>query len=297
MGYLSISNLYKDQDILLFRRCYALEKIHGTSAHLSWRPIDKHDPIRGNKLHFHPGGAPSAAFEALFNHEELEQKLRDKVGAESVTIFGEAYGGKLQAMSGTYGKDMKFVVFDVQINDLWLSVPQAADFANNIGLEFVHYVEIPAELEAIDRERDADSVQAIRNGVGVGKKREGIILRPLVELRKNNNERIICKHKRDEFMETKTPRTVDPEKLKVLEDATAVAEEWVTARRLEHVLDKLPQPWDIKQTPLVIKAMIEDVVREGEGEFVDSPDVRKAVGKKAAELFKVYFRNRLRDMS
>lgn len=28
MGYLHIDNLYKAQEILLFRTCYALEKIH-----------------------------------------------------------------------------------------------------------------------------------------------------------------------------------------------------------------------------------------------------------------------------
>ena len=36
MGYLHIDNLYKAQDILNFKTCYALEKIHGTSAHLKW---------------------------------------------------------------------------------------------------------------------------------------------------------------------------------------------------------------------------------------------------------------------
>ncbi len=29
MGYMHIDNLYKDQTILMFRECYALEKIHG----------------------------------------------------------------------------------------------------------------------------------------------------------------------------------------------------------------------------------------------------------------------------
>lgn len=29
MGYLKINNLYKEQTILLFKECYALEKIHG----------------------------------------------------------------------------------------------------------------------------------------------------------------------------------------------------------------------------------------------------------------------------
>lgn len=195
-------------------------------------------------------------------------------------------------MSLTYGKELKFVAFDVQINDLWLNVPQAADFVNNLGLEFVHYVKIPTDLDSINRERDADSVQAVRNGMGSGKLREGIILRPLIELRKNNNERIISKHKRDEFRETQKVRIVSSEELKVLEDAQAIADEWVTPMRLNHVLDKIPQPWDLLQAKLVISEMIKDVLREGSSEIIDSPGVKKAIGKKAVELFKLFLYNR-----
>ena len=36
MSYMHIDNLYKNQDILLFKECYALEKIHGTSAGLEF---------------------------------------------------------------------------------------------------------------------------------------------------------------------------------------------------------------------------------------------------------------------
>src|SRR5690348_10996218 len=39
MGYLHIGNLYKTQDLLLFRECYALEKVHGTSAHITCKTI------------------------------------------------------------------------------------------------------------------------------------------------------------------------------------------------------------------------------------------------------------------
>jgi len=284
MSYMHIDNLYRVQDILLFKECYALEKIHGTSANLTWR---------NRRLTFSSGGASATVFESIFDRQDLERKLTEKMGDEDVTIYGEAYGGKMQSMSGTYGKELRFVVFDVKIHDLWSSVPQAHDFATGLGLEFVHYVKIAATIEAVNVERDADSVQAVRNGVGPGKKREGIVLRPLIELRKNNDERLIAKHKGDDFRETKTVREIDPEKMKVLEEAGAVAEEWVTAMRLEHVLDKIPKPWDIKQTPQVIVAVIEDVVREGSGEFVDSPEVRKAIGKKAAEKFKQFFKNRL----
>jgi len=38
MAYLDIDNLYKEQRILMFKECYAMEKIHGTSAHLSYTP-------------------------------------------------------------------------------------------------------------------------------------------------------------------------------------------------------------------------------------------------------------------
>lgn len=38
MGYLHIDNLYKNRDILLFRECWALEKVHGTSAHYADGP-------------------------------------------------------------------------------------------------------------------------------------------------------------------------------------------------------------------------------------------------------------------
>ena len=37
MGYLHIDNLYKNQTIMLFKECYAMEKIHGTSAHVGWK--------------------------------------------------------------------------------------------------------------------------------------------------------------------------------------------------------------------------------------------------------------------
>ena len=34
MAYMHIDNLYKNQEVLLFKECYAMEKIHGTSAHI-----------------------------------------------------------------------------------------------------------------------------------------------------------------------------------------------------------------------------------------------------------------------
>ena len=281
MGYLHIDNLYKNQEILMFRECYAMEKIHGTSAHVSHKD---------GSLRLFAGGSSHQNFVELFDQENLLEKLR----LINVIIYGESYGGKCQGMSDTYGKDMKFVAFDVKIEGMWLSVPNAEEFCKEAGLEFVDYHQIATELDQIDAQRDADSVQAIRNGMGHGKMREGVVLRPLIELTKNNGERILSKHKRDEFKETKTPRTVDPEKLKVLADAQSVAEEWVTPMRIVHVLDKIEEPCMEKMRE-IMEAMFEDVSREGEGEIVWSPEVKKAVGKATAVGVKNYFKDRLNE--
>jgi hypothetical protein len=274
------------QDILLFKECYALEKIHGTSAHLTYK-IQDGKPM----LSFFAGGVSHVNFVALFDKNVLMEKMK---GIDRVDIYGEAYGGKCQGMSETYGKQLRFVVFDVKISDCWLSVPQAEEFATNLGLEFVSYEKISTDLDEIDKQRDRDSVQAVRNGMGEGHKREGVVLRPLIEVRKNNEDRIISKHKGDDFKETKTKREVSPEQLKVLADAKAIADEWVTPMRLAHVLDKIESPCMEKMRE-IIAAMCEDVKREAEGEIVWDKSVEKAIGKATALATKEYFQKKLRE--
>ncbi len=286
MSYRHIDNLYKDARILAFRECYALEKVHGTSAHVAYR---------GGRVVYSSGGASAVAFTALFDEAALTAAFV-ALGHEDapITVFGEAYGGKEQGMSATYGKALAFVAFEVMIGESWLDVPSAEDVARKLGIEFVPYAKGSTDLAWVDSQRDADSEIAIRRGTGPGKKREGVVLRPPFEVRLNSGERLIVKHKRDEFRETKSPRPdVDPAKLAVLAEATAIAEEWVTEMRLTHVLQKIAEPHDMSQTPLVIAAMVEDVLREAVGEIVDSKEARKAIGVKAATLFKSRIKSKL----
>lgn len=283
MAYLDIDNLYKNQDILMFGECYALEKIHGTSAHVAWKD---------GQLRFFSGGEKHDAFVALFDQEALAEAFR-QLGHDSVIVYGEAYGGRCQRMRDTYGDKLKFIAFDVRIGSSWLSVPDMTQVADGLGLEIVWWARIPATLEAIDIERDALSIQAVRNGITEDRKREGVVLRPLIELTKNNGARIIAKHKREEFAETKTPRPMDPEKLKVLSDAKAIADEWVTEMRLSHVLDSLGGDVPIERMGELIKAMGADIEREAEGEIVESKAARKAIGKRTAQMFKARLKSAL----
>jgi hypothetical protein len=319
MGYRKIANLYKERHILdLFREVYALEKIHGTSAHVSFRSglglklfsggekhvnfaklfatpeeIVDHERRMAEHVENLKNGGNQVDPNELWDLQELTAKFEefgDYSKFEGITIYGEAYGGRQQGMKDTYGAKLKFVAFEVRIGDAWLDVPKAEKVATDLGFEFVDYARGPATVEFINQERDRDSTQAIRNGMGPGKMREGVVLRPLMELTKNGGGRIMVKHKRDDFRETKTPRVVDSEKLKVLTQAQEIAEEWVVDMRMTHVLDKLQaagvNTHSMQSTGQVVKAMIADVKVEGEGEMVWTKEVEKAIGRAAAQLYK-----------
>lgn len=295
MGYMHIDNLYRDDRIFKYDECYCLEKIHGTSAHFSLK-------IEGGlpQINFFSGGASYEAFKALFIEGELFTRLMTflREPLTEVIIFGEAYGGKMQGMSATYGPELKFIVFDVKLNGRWLNVPEAEAVAEAAGLEFVDYVRISTKLADIDAERAKPSVQARRNGVTEPKEREGIVLRPIEEAYDQRGNRIITKHKNDSFKETKTPRQVDPERLQILADAKKIADEWVTEMRMDHVLTQAQilltevkelageRSFDITDTGAIVKLMIADVQREAKGEILESKEAMKEIGSAAARLFK-----------
>ena len=270
MSYMHISNLYKDPRILSFRRCYAMEKIHGTSAHVAW--ID-------GELSFFSGGAKRETFVALFDHPALmEAFVRREV--PNVAVFGEAYGGKMQGMKDTYGDTLRFIAFEVRIGDRWLDVPSACVFATEIGLEFVAWEEVSTDLTTLDSVRDAPSVQAVRNGMGV-KPREGIVLRPPFEVRLNNDERLIAKHKNEQFAERKhVPKPGMT--LETLQAAERAADEFVVPERVRHVADALGLEVCVENIGKLIQGMKKDLMREAAGEIADTPATWKCVGKRTA---------------
>jgi len=274
VSYMHINNLYKDTTIMLFHRCWAMEKVHGTSAHIGWKD---------GAVSFFAGGSKHDAFVALFNDIPIEDNFT-ALGHDTVTVYGEVYGGKINGMSKTYGKDLRFIAFEVKIGDCWLSVDNAAEVSGKIGLDFVPYRQIDTDLESLNSERDRPSELAERLGIGTDKVREGIVLRPLQEFVKSNGERVIAKHKAESFQETVTRREVG----KTLEvtEAEKAAFEWVTDMRMSHVLDAMGNPNDMSYTPRVMAAMLEDVLREGAGEVVDSKETRKAIGRATLALWK-----------
>ncbi len=311
MGYLHIDNLYKNRTIidpLINDEVYCMEKIHGTSAHLKWT---------GSTIEYFSGGEKLEAFKSIFNHEALTKAFVRLSGYNVCTVFGEAYGGKCQKMSETYGPKLKFVAFDFQTTrytysyptgdtgnySVWQDVPTAQKACMDLGLEFVHFVRLTTFNPAdIDAERDRDSVQAVRNGMGPGKLREGIVIRPVIERTYKNGERMIAKHKRPEFSESNRNHLaeVDPSKAASTAFGQNVAMTHVTPMRMEHVVDHLLASREDKDItfadiPALIRMMQEDVVRECEEETwkAHEKSIDKAIGGRTVQLIKerIYGKN------
>jgi hypothetical protein len=135
--------------------------------------------------------------------------------------------------------------------------------------------------------------------MGLDHIREGIVLRPPFEVTLNSGARVIAKHKRPEFMETKTKREVSPDKAVVLAKADAIAEEWVTPMRLNHVLHAMDEEFiklDLSSTGTLIDRMVEDVVREAGEEIKDSREARRAIGQRAARLYKDWLNSKIKEV-
>ena len=79
-------------------------------------------------------------------------------------------------------------------------------------------------------------------------------------------------------------RKINSEPVEVLAEAKAIANEWVTTTRLQHVLDKIPGH-NISMMQKILAAMLEDVLRM---EIVDSKEARKAVCQKTVTMYKEY---------
>jgi hypothetical protein len=280
VSYLKIPNLYRVRDLFSnFAKLYAMEKVHGTSAHLKYADDNFDGRLNGDKLPvdhltYFSGGADHAAFARLFDHDSIIAKFRE-LHLPEVTVYGEAYGGKLQGMRDTYGPDLRFVVFEVKVGDMWLSVSKASTLAHSMGLEFVPFSIIEGDVESIEAAMMEPSAMAFRRGITEPRLREGVVLRPLEEFTLNNGARVIAKHKHPSFAENAKPRTLSEPALDAPEEK--LAEDYCTPMRFSHVLAKFTEPLAPESIAKFIRAFVDDVMAEAPPAEAEQLKGRRAV--------------------
>jgi hypothetical protein len=125
------------------------EKVDGMNIRIEY---DNTDCCYGSMLSFlgktDKAEIPKALMKVLkdtFYHEDFEANFPE---AKTVTLFGEGYGAKIQKGGALYRSDDDFILFDVNINGIWLRRKSV--------LEIGRYFHVPCvPLLGIMNERDA----------------------------------------------------------------------------------------------------------------------------------------------
>jgi hypothetical protein len=108
-------------------------------------------------------------------------------------FYGEGYGPKIQKGGGNYREDQDFVLFDVKVGDWWLQRPDVEDIARQFDLDIVPIIGTGTLYDMVEMVRPGF------NSTWGNFTAEGIIARPLIELKTRSGGRIITKLKHKDF--------------------------------------------------------------------------------------------------
>ena len=168
------------------------EKIDGTNIRIHWD---------GHKITF--GGRTDTAqipaelinwLNDKFINIETEELFEQKFGESEVTLYGEGYGRKIQNGGNYISDGVSFILFDVLINDIWLTRESIEDIAKTFAIDVVPIVGIGDLDEAVEYVKSKPNSK-----IGTAKM-EGVVCRPIVELFDRTGHRLIVKVKVRDFI-------------------------------------------------------------------------------------------------
>lgn len=179
-------------EFLKNNRWHFTEKIDGTNIRVHW---DGHKVTFGGRTERANIPAKLVTFlNDTFGGDETEQLFEQKFGENIVTLYGEGYGAGIQK-GGLYRPDVSFILFDVQIGDIWLKRESVADIAAAFGIDVVPYLGV-GDLE------DAINIVKAKPMSRIGTApMEGIVARPETEVLDRMGRRVIVKIKVKDFAE------------------------------------------------------------------------------------------------
>ena len=189
-----IFGTYRDETVkyLRFNDWQFTEKIDGTNISVEWD---------GHAVSFHGrterAQIPKHLLEYLektFLTTEAEELFEQTYGDKNVILYGEGYGVKIQN-GGNYRSDVSFILFDVLIGDNWQEREWVEKTAKMFGIDVVPVVFVGSLEEGIDYVMEHHP-----STIGTAMM-EGIVGRPMVEMRDRLGKRIIVKIKWEDFKE------------------------------------------------------------------------------------------------
>ncbi len=189
-----IFGTYRDETVkyLRFNDWQFTEKIDGTNISVEWD---------GHAVSFHGrterAQIPKHLLEYLektFLTTEAEELFEQTYGDKNVILYGEGYGAKIQN-GGNYRSDVSFILFDVLIGDNWQEREWVEKTAKMFGIDVVPVVFVGSLKEGVDYVMEHHP-----STIGTAMM-EGVVGRPMVEMRDRLGKRIIVKIKWEDFKE------------------------------------------------------------------------------------------------
>ena len=168
------------------------EKIDGTNIRIVWDGHKVSYYGRTNKAQI-PSQLMNRLIE-LFGGDVNEEMFEQKFGEKNVMLIGEGYGAKIQNGS-SYREDNDFILFDVLINDNYLSRENVKSIANYFNIDVVPTIMVGKLEDGINWVKTKP-----KSKIGTANS-EGLVARPLVELKDRTGNRVIVKIKVRDFSE------------------------------------------------------------------------------------------------
>lgn len=174
------------------------EQVDGTNIRVHWDGAEKRVLYGGRTDNAQIPAFLVERLDELFRIEERWLAVFPDTEAilfpdTGVTLYGEGYGPRIQKGGGNYTNTPDFVLFDVRIGDWWLQRSDVEDVAAKLGIDVVPVIGYGTLYNAIG---------IVRNGLTSDWgdfEAEGIVARPVVELRTRRGDRIITKIKAVDF--------------------------------------------------------------------------------------------------
>lgn len=175
-------------EYLQFLEWDATEKIDGTNIRVYGKSENGFIAGKTANTQIHQG---------LYAHlETVREKLLASDLPDDTVLYGEGYGAKIQS-GGTYIPDgQSFVLFDVAIAGNYQPRSSVLDIAVKLDLPVAPLLGTATLLEWVEMIQGGDFRRSVLHPWAPN---EGVVLRPLTELRTRTGDRIITKLKFKDF--------------------------------------------------------------------------------------------------
>lgn len=199
-----IPNSYTKEEFQWLKDCKfrAEEKIDGTNIRIELHILDD-----GSVVHSFEGRTGRAVIpvhlleklNVLFPSDKLREVFGEYIGSH-ITLYGEGYGHKIQGGGGYIPNDVNFILFDVKVDNWWLTREAVEQIAEALSIDVVPIIGYMTIGEACEFVANGFTSRIAQDPNLIA---EGLVLKTPFNLLMRDGERIVLKVKNVDFRKWK----------------------------------------------------------------------------------------------